>query len=82
MIFKYKNNIYPSYIKNGNACSYIQEFARQFCVGNGLDIGGTDNWNFPNARTINTSKDDGFHATNLPDETYDFIFSSHTLEHT
>jgi hypothetical protein len=82
MIFEYKDKIYPEYIKNGNACSYIIEFARQFCVGSGLDIGGTDKWNFPNARTINTNKDDGFNATNLPDETYDFIFSSHTLEHT
>jgi len=82
MIFQYKDKIYPEYIKNGNACSYIIEFAKQFCAGNGLDIGGTDEWSFPSARTINTSKNDGFNATNLPDDIYDFIFSSHTLEHT
>jgi len=82
MIFQYKDKIYPEYIKNGNACSYIIQFARQFCIGNGLDIGGTDKWSFPSARTINISKNDGFDATNLPADTYDFIFSSHTLEHT
>jgi SAM-dependent methyltransferase len=82
MIFSYKDKIYPSYIKNGNACSYIQEFAKQFCVGNGLDIGGTSEWSLPNTRSINIDKDDGYHATNLPSEKYDFIFSSHTLEHT
>jgi len=81
MIFEYKDNIYPSYIKRGNACSYIQEFAKQFCVGSGLDIGGTSEWSLPNARSINIDKDDGFHATKLPDELYNFIFSSHTLEH-
>lgn len=82
MTFSYKDKIYPEYIKNGNACSYIKEFAKQFCIGKGLDIGGTDQWSLDGAKTINILKNDGFHATKLPDEVYDFIFSSHTLEHT
>lgn len=81
MTFRYKENTYPSYIREGNACSFIVPFAEKFCIGNGLDIGGTENWRLPWARPINISFGDGFDAEKLPDGEYDFIFSSHTLEH-
>lgn len=81
MTFRYKENTYPSYIQEGNACSFIAPFAEKFCVGNGLDIGGTEKWRLPWARPINISFRDGFDAEKLPDGEYDFIFSSHTLEH-
>ena len=80
-IFKYRDKNYPSYIKHGNACSFIMPFARHFCKGEGLDIGGFDDWVFPGAKPINITIDDEYDAYNLPDKKYDFIFSSHTLEH-
>jgi SAM-dependent methyltransferase len=81
MIFKYKNVLYPSYIKTGNACSFIAQTAKQFCVGDGLDIGGISGWVLPGARPINILIDDEYDAFNLPNKKFDYIFSSHTLEH-
>jgi SAM-dependent methyltransferase len=81
VIFEYKGKLYPEYIKKGNACSHVLPFAKHFCQGEGLDIGGTWEWSFPGARAINTDRLDGYHAMSLPNEKYDFIFSSHTLEH-
>lgn len=81
MIFNYKGKLYPDYIKNGNACSHILPLAQQFCRGDGLDIGGTKEWNFPQAERINIDQKNGYDALNLPNKKYDFIFSSHTLEH-
>ncbi len=79
--FEYQGKLYPSYIKHGNAADYIIPFAKRFCKGRGLDIGGIKECHFPGAQIINKELPDGYHATNLPDEKYDYIFSSHTLEH-
>ena len=81
LVFEYKNKVYPSYIKTGNAASYVIPFAKEFCKGEGLDIGGFFDWTFPGAKPINITIDDKFDAYNLPDKKYDYIFSSHTLEH-
>jgi len=81
MFYEYKHKIYPSYLKDGNAISYIVPIASYFCKGNGLDIGGTKDWHFPGARHINIINDDKYHAMNIPKGKYDFIISSHTLEH-
>lgn len=81
LLFQYKDSLYPSYIKAGNAASYIVPFAKEFCKGYGLDIGGFFDWTFPGAIPINIVLDDQWDAYNLPDEQYDYIFSSHTLEH-
>jgi len=80
-IFKYNNNLYPSYIKKGNACSFILPYAQHFCTGEGLDIGGFNRWTLPGAKPINIVIDDEYDAFNLPPKKYDYIFSSHTLEH-
>lgn len=80
-MFLYKNRLYPKYIKNGNAASYIIPFAKEFCKGKGLDIGGFLDWTFPKAIPINILIEDEWNAYNLPNEKYDYIFSSHTLEH-
>ena len=79
--FEYKGSLYPTYLKHGNACAFCLPFAQQFCQGEGLDIGGYEEWVFPGATAINVTKQDGYDALNLPDQTYDYIFSSHTLEH-
>ncbi len=72
MIFKYKNVLYPSYIKTGNACSFIAQTAKQFCVGDGLDIGGISGWVLPGARPINILIDDEYDAFNLPNKKFAF----------
>ncbi|MBN4064994.1 methyltransferase domain-containing protein [Dehalococcoides mccartyi] len=79
--FEYKNEIYPSYLKSGNANAYVEPFAKMFCSGNGLDIGGFSDWVFPGARAVNILNDDEWDAYKLPGSGYDYIFSSHTLEH-
>lgn len=80
-VFKYENKLYPNFIKEGNAVKYVREFANYFCKGKGLDIGGFDTWVLDGAKPINISIDDEFDAMNLPNEKYDYIFSSHCLEH-
>lgn len=80
-VFYYKGDLYPEYLKHGNANTFIEPFAKYFCKGKGLDIGGFLKSTFPSAKTINILNNDKFDAYHLPEEKYDYIFSSHTLEH-
>ncbi len=80
-VFQYKGKIYPSYLKYGDACSYALPFAKKFCKGKGLDIGGYAEWTYPGARAVNITNGEEYDAYNLPAGKYDYIFSSHTLEH-
>ena len=79
--FEYQGKLYPSYIRDGHAADFIIPAAYKFCIGKGLDIGGTKDCHYPGAQIINIDPPSIYHATNLPDEKYDYIFSSHTLEH-
>jgi SAM-dependent methyltransferase len=81
LLFEYKGKVYPHYIRKGNACSFIIPYAKEFCKGTGLDVGGFLDWTFPGARAVNITLADGYDAYNLPAGEYDYIFSSHTLEH-
>lgn len=92
----FKHLIYPGYQATGNAARFIMPFAMEFCKGKGYDIGyGKLGWKLPGAIgvDINDKRDGIFHALTLPDinpydsfshakeETADYIFSSHLLEH-
>lgn len=77
-LYKYKGNVYPSYLLKWNAMAHIMEIAKHFCTGHGLDIGAGKN-PLPNAFPIDI--DGGYNAYNLPLGPYDYIFSSHCLEH-
>lgn len=87
--YTYRGKLYPDYIRHWRAGRFVFEFAKEFCKGKGLDIGGDPDRNcvFPTARAINLSIKDAYHAMNLPridprtDELYDYIFSSMCLEH-
>lgn len=81
MIFTYKDKVYPTYLKHGGAAHFIIPFAKEFCIGEGLDIGGLPECHFPGAQIINLLIPDEWTAKNLPIKKYDYIFSSHTLEH-
>jgi hypothetical protein len=59
----------------GNASQFAIPYAKHFCKGNGYDIGFCkEEWKLPNARGIDISSSDGFHANNLPDNSVDFIY--------
>lgn len=81
MIYDYKGKIYPDYLKTGNAQAYIEKVALHFCRGNGLDIGGFDDWSLTGATSINILDTSLYDAFKLPEKIYDYIFSSHCLEH-
>jgi SAM-dependent methyltransferase len=85
MIYTYKNKVYPTYIKTGNAVNCIEPIAKQFCKGRGLDVGGYYGWTLPGSIPINIiDKAMPYDAFNLPmdsNKPWDYIFSSHCLEH-
>ncbi len=80
-VFTYKDTLYPDIIRRGNACKFCLPFAQAFCIGEGLDIGGVEDWSFPGATLVNVIHENGYDAYTLPEGLYDYIFSSHTLEH-
>jgi len=87
MFFRYKGLIYPSYCKSLPASRFIKEFALEYCQGRGINIGyGERIWNFlPSAILLDIKDGDDCNTiSSLPQITgrkFDFIFSSHTLEH-
>jgi SAM-dependent methyltransferase len=79
MIYEYKGELFPAFLKEGNAAQYIAPVAKQFCVGRGFDV-GSGKW--PLEGAIPVEMKDGGDAMNLPgDFQPDFVFSSHCLEH-
>lgn len=77
-VFEYRGHLYPDYLRRGNAAQFILPTALQFCVGRGLDV-GCGRWPLPGAAGIDVQT--GGDAMNLPAGPFDFIFSSHCLEH-
>lgn len=74
----YNEKVYSKFQSSGNAARFIIPFAKEVCIGHGLDIGyGKKEWKFIDAHGIEPSiKDDGygfdynggrFNATNLPE---------------
>ncbi len=81
IFYEYQGELYPDYLNEGNAISYIKDKAVTCCRGNGLDV-GAGQWPLPGAIPI--QNDEWQNACNLDhfaDESLDFIFSSHCLEH-
>lgn len=73
---------YPAFQSKGFAAQFAFPFAKQICKGTGLDIGcNRPEWAFPGAIQIDPEINPAFDAYDLPDGTYDYIFSSHCLEH-
>lgn len=78
MMYEYKGTRYPSYLKEGNAMQFIAPCAHHFCTGLGLDV-GAGRWPLKHAKPVDLS--DGGNAMKLPEGDWDYIFSSHCLEH-
>jgi SAM-dependent methyltransferase len=78
LLFVYRGDVYPTYLRDGNACQFFEPFARHFCKGEGLDV-GCGQWPLPWAIPIDIKA--GTDAMSLPPGPFDFIASSHCLEH-
>lgn len=85
LTFDYKDKKYPYFIKNGNHAQYILAVAQKVCLGKGIDIGcAKEKWAFPGATRCDLCFEPPWNdAMKIPvsDETYDFVFSSHCIEH-
>ena len=84
--FIFKDKLYPNFIKDGYHSKYIRPVAQNICKGRGVDIGCKyEKWKlYPDDDLcvgIDKSFNNSFHSLNLPDSNYDYIFSSHCLEH-
>lgn len=78
----FKGQKYPAFQAEGGASLFCRPFALKVCTGFGLDIGyGKEEWKFPGALGIELNDESEYHATNLPRAQYDYIHSSHLLEH-
>jgi SAM-dependent methyltransferase len=78
VIYEYDGKLYPDYLKTGNACKHIANTAYHFCTGVGLDV-GAGKWPLCGAYPVELKH--GGDAYNLPMGEYDYVFSSHCLEH-
>lgn len=79
---KFNNKKYPAWQAEGNAAQFAIPYALKVCNGIGYDIGySNDDWKFPGAIGIDPKNDPRFHANQLPEQTVNYIFSSHCLEH-
>ncbi|MFA6916995.1 MAG: methyltransferase domain-containing protein [Parachlamydiales bacterium] len=77
---EFNGKLYPKFQASGNAARFVIPFALEVCKGQGLDIGyGKLEWKFPDAIGIDFGGK--HHAMNLPEFQWDYIFSSHCLEH-
>jgi len=82
MYFEYNNKFYPQFQKEGYAAQFAIPFAKHFCQGEGLDVGCMkESWAYPGSIPIDPVINNDYNALNLPDGVYDYIFSSHCLEH-
>jgi SAM-dependent methyltransferase len=79
---QYKGSSYPAFQSSGNASRFIIPFALEVCKGVGLDIGySRREWKLPGAIGVEPSIDFTYDAMNLPEGQFDYIMSSHMLEH-
>ena len=84
--FEYEGKMYPDLIRRGWHSQYIMPVAQKFCTGTGIDIGNSkDSWAFPGATDCCDLNNDApwNNAMKIPvnDKHYNFVFSSHCLEH-
>lgn len=82
-LIEYKGQKVPSFQASGFAARFIFPFAKEFCKGEGYDIGcGKLEWALPNSIPVDINiKDSELRAEYLYKKKVDYIFSSHCLEH-
>lgn len=78
----FKNSIYPAFQAEGNAAQFVIPFAKHLCLGSGVDIGcHKEEWAFPGSKMVDLVFNNGEDAFNFKGDGYDYVFSSHCLEH-
>jgi len=81
-IVEFNGKKYPKFQSEGNASQFSIPFAKHFCSGRGVDIGCMHKeWSYPGALPIDKRFPDEYDAYNLPEGLFDYIYSSHCLEH-
>ena len=81
VFYEYEGHLYPEYLNHGNATSFILDKAKQYCQGEGIDV-GADRWPFPGAVPIQEEENqNAYRLDAFPDGSLDYVFSSHSLEH-
>jgi SAM-dependent methyltransferase len=83
-LIEFNGRQYPKYTSEGFAAQYAFPFALQVCKGRGVDVGcGKLEWCLPGAIPVDPKIDANSEAMSLPGamDGFDYIFSSHTLEH-
>ena len=79
--YKYEEKLYPEYLTQGNAKMFIEDVTKKYCTGKGIDIGASQ-WPLEGAISIENEKhQNAYKLDNFEDDTLDFVFSSHCLEH-
>ena len=84
----HNNTRYPKFQSEGFAAKFAMPFAQQVCNGFGCDVGcNRKEWLYVDgdgkeALCVDPIICPEYHALNLPPGNFDYIFSSHMLEHT
>lgn len=78
----YQGAYYPDYLTMGGASLAIARKAKEYCIGTGLDI-GAGFWPFNDSIPIDTEQGPGYGTSidDIQNNSKDFVFSSHCLEH-
>ena len=78
---EYRGELYPDYLAHGNAAAHILDAAQRYCTGAGIDIGAS-RWPFPGAMPVDDADGENAYALDrFADSSFDYVFSSHCLEH-
>jgi len=75
-----KSKLYPDYLKVGGMSEAVKYLAKKYCQGKGVDIGG-GKWPIEGVRVIENKVEENAYLIKEKDNSLDFVFSSHTLEH-
>ncbi|OGF69629.1 hypothetical protein A3H65_04040 [Candidatus Giovannonibacteria bacterium RIFCSPLOWO2_02_FULL_45_14] len=77
----YKDELYPEYLFKKKGSAQIHKRALLYCRGRGIDI-GAGAWPLSGAKAIeNITEENAYKLDRFPDNSLDFVFSSHCLEH-
>lgn len=83
----HNNNRYPKFQSTGNAARFCRPFAQEVCKGYGIDIGcNRKEWAYVDACGVpalmcDPVLGDQCEAMKLPPGKFDYVHSSHSIEH-